>query len=280
MDVKRCVALGLVTLAISGCFMGCSSEAEENQAILNASMLDAINVESSTEAPKHQVFDSITFAGADFNKVDEHYNIDVSGIATKDGNKTSVHYVNMEYEVECSFFENISKNSSAKLYKALNYIIQNYEMKNFSSVEVKSVDTFNNSVEQTLQGEDGYTVHKSFTYGIDNLQFGSDGIVSFDVRQNVDYKKTTIEMERYYNGMGYQYRSVSKTKHKDVNQSHKISIKVSEEEMSALKQDNSLVIDKFIELVETKNTSQYKVERLSSLEGKLFDDGISYGIEK
>ena len=183
----------------------------------------------------------------------------------------------MEYEVECSFFKDITQTDTKKLYQALTHIIQNYEMKSYSSVAVNSMDKFNASVHSNVQKEEGsYDLDSSFTYGIDNLQFdATKGTVSFDTRQNVLYTNKSTHILPIYNGKYYTYIPQTETHSKYRNQSYRITLKATPEEIAAMKKDNSKVIDKFIDVVENKKTGEYSVEQLYNVDQKTFYDGVS-----
>lgn len=281
MKLKKFLVLGLATLSIMKVLTSCSSEKIELQNKLNDTALDKINITETVKLEKPKVYDKFTFTGADFTQIGDKYDIDISGIATV-ANSSVKHYINMEYNVECSFFQDISQDDTTKLYQALDYVIQNYEVKNYSSVAVNSINKFNNSVHENVKREEGnYDLSKSFTYGIDNLQIDEEkGTVSFDTRQNVLYTNQVTQIVPIYNGKSYIYLPRTTTYSKYRNQSYRITIKATPEEIAEMKKDNSKVIDKFIVVVENKKTGEYSVEQLYNVEEKTFNDGVSQDIER
>ena len=72
------------------------------------------------------------------------------------------------------------------------------------------------------------------------------------------------------------WRTVIKTDYENFNQDYQIYIRVSPEEMKAMKEDPAKIFDKFVELVKSNNKEDITVRSVSVQTDKQFEDGSGY----
>lgn len=284
MKIKKFVALGLTALAITGLLTGCSSELKDAQKNINSVGLNALNGSKIVNVMTDDEFSDYVFSGADFVLDGGNYILDVSGFSTTANNKKA--YTNMEYVVESSEFDGVDAKNSAEVINAIAKVIAEYEMTSFDYAPMKSLDKFNNSMNKTFESPvNGYKLATGLTYAVDDITFNEkDGYVSFSTRQNTDYSKTTTEMVYMFIGTDtngnakWGFRPQVKTYHEKFNQEHVIYIKASEEEIALMKEDNSLIFDKFVELVNEGQKTDYTVRSVNIQTDKAFDDNSGFSL--
>ena len=69
-----------------------------------------------------------------------------------------------------------------------------------------------------------------------------------------------------------------KTDYEHFNQDYQIYIRVSPQEMQAMKEDPAKIFDKFVDLVQEGNKEDITVRSLSVQTDKAFDDGAGYSM--
>ena len=216
-------------------------------------------LEASGRSEQEQLFKNIIFSGADFVEKDGCYDVSISGIGTKEGEGTRKHFVSLEYTdvKDADVQKFLKKDKEVDFYKALNHIIENYELESYSDYAVESINELNSAVRgNTEQKYEDYDFGKNFVYSIKNIQFNEqDKTVSFETRQNARYSKEDKKVVKTTT-MTY-FKDV--TRNKDTSQSYTIEFKVSDTEFEEMKADPSKVIEKFIELSADKENSKISV---------------------
>lgn len=279
MKLKRLVALGATVLMLTGALTGCSKELENAQDNVNKAALDAII--NNSQIVKQETSDEINnyiFSGADFVLNGEKYQLDVSGFATNTKNEKA--YANLEYEVPASEFKDVDAKDSVEVLNAIAKVITEYEMKNFDYAPMKSLTSFNNAMNKTFESPiEGYKFSSGLTYAVEDITFNKqDGYVSFSTRQNVDYSKTTTRTVLMYTGKSMVPVVQTHTDHEKFNQEHQIYIKASPEEISAMQADKSLIFEKFVNLVNEGQKTDYTVRAGNIQNEKPFNDAPEYSL--
>ena len=279
---KALAVFGATVILVAG-LTGCSGlkDAQEN---INNAALDTLTTSSAVLNETDEHFTGYTFSAADFSQVGDQYVIDVSGFAT--GEKYGKAYTNMEYIVDCGYFSEVDADNSAEVINKVAEVVTNFEMVGFDYAPVKSLNDFNKAMGKVFESPiDGYHHCTSLTYAVDDLEFNEqEGYVSFNTRQNVKYSQTRMELVYTVVGVDADghakmgYRTQAKTYYESFNQSHQIYIKASPEEMVQMKQDKSLVFEKFIDVVNNNKKSEYTVRADSIEQGKMFDDSSDYSL--
>lgn len=204
-------------------------------------------------------FENIIFSGADFVEKDGGYDVSISGIGSKEGEGNKKHFVSLEYtdinDADVKKF--IKKDKEIDFYKALNHIIENYELEAYSDYAVESINELNSAVRgNTEQKYEDYDFGKNFVYAIKNVEFNeNDKTVSFETRQNARYSKEDKKIMK--TGSMTYFKDV--TRNKDTNQSYTIEFKVSDAEFEEMKANPSKAIEKFIELSAEKDNEKVSV---------------------
>ena len=204
-------------------------------------------------------FENIIFSGADFVENGGGYDVSINGIGSKEGEGNKKHFVSLEYtdinDADVKKF--IKKDKEVDFYKALNHIIENYELEAYSDYAVESINELNSAVRgNTEQKYEDYDFGKNFVYAIKNVEFNeNDKTVSFETRQNARYSKEDKKIMK--TGSMTYFKDV--TRNKDTNQSYTIEFKVSDAEFEEMKADPSKAIGKFIELSAEKDNEKVSV---------------------
>lgn len=284
--LKRFVVIGLSLLMLTGVLTGCTPELQNAQEGLNDAALDEISVSEVVKMETNDIFTKYVFAGADVIQRDGKYMLDVSGFATTDKNKHA--YTNMEYEVDANYFNQIDSKNATEVLNAITKVIQDYEMQSFDYAPMTSLTKFNSAMNETFESPlQSYNLSSGLTYAIDDITFNEEqGYVSFDTRQNTNYSDTKVEMVYTIIGVDSNghpkmgYRAQSKTYYEKFNEEHTIYIKASPEEIAQMKQDKSLIFDKFVTLVKEEKKTEYTVKAGNIQQEKAFDDASEYSMSR
>ena len=190
----------------------------------------------------------------------------------------------MEYEVSEDCFSQINVGNSLEVLRAITKVIQDYEMQSFDYAPMTSLTEFNQSMNETFESPiEDYHLESALTYAIDDITFNEErGYVSFNTRQNTHYSRTKIVLEYAVIGVDSQghpkmgYVSRPKTYSEKFNQEHTVYIKASLEEIEQMKQNKTLIFDKFVRLVKEGRKAEYAVKAGYIQNEKNFQDGSSY----
>lgn len=279
---KALAIFGATVILVAG-LTGCSGlkDAEEH---MNNVALDTLTTSSVVLSETDEHFTGYTFAAADFAQVGDQYVIDVSGFAT--GEKYGKAYTNMEYVVGTDYFSEVDADNATEVINKVAEVVTNFEMVGFDYAPVKSLKDFNKAMGKVFESPiDGYHHSSSLTYAVEDLEFNEqEGYVSFNTRQNVKYSQTRMEMVYTVIGVDSNgnpkmgHRAQAKTYYESFNQSHQIYIKASPEEIAQMKQDKSLVFEKFIDVVNNDKKTEYTVRADNIEQGKMFDDSSDYSL--
>ena len=280
---KVLAVFGATVLLVAG-LTGCTPGLKDAQENMNNVALDTLTTSSVVLKETDEHFTDYTFAAADFVQVDDKYVIDVSGFAT--GEKYGKAYTNMEYVVDAGYFAEVDAQDSTQVINKVAEVVTNFEMVGFDYAPVKNLNEFNRAMGKVFESPlDGYHHSTSLTYSIDDLQFNEqEGYVTFNTRQNVKYSQTRVEMVYTIVGTDSKgnikmgYRAQPKTYYESFNQSHQIYIKASPEEIAQMQQDKSLVFEKFIQVVNNDQKTEYTVRADNIEQGKMFEDSSDYSL--
>ncbi|MBE7074697.1 MAG: hypothetical protein E7376_01800 [Clostridiales bacterium] len=280
MKLKRFAALGATCLLLTGALTGCSKELEEAQDNLNKAGLAAINRSQIVKIETSDEINDYVFSGADFLLEGQNYTIDVNGFTeSQNGQKA---YACLKYDVPASEFAQIDAKDSVEVLNAIAKVVNEYEMKSFEYAPMKSLTEFNKTIGKTFESPlDGYNYSSNLTYSVKSITFNEqEGYVSFKTNQNVDYVKRVTRTTLVYNGKTMVPIVQTQYYHEKFNQEHEIFIKASPEEMQAMKEDKSLIFDKFIRVVKEEQKSEYVVKAGNIQNQKAFDDAPEYDMSR
>ena len=258
--VSACVASVVGLVATIGLVANAPKAVLKQEKALGENMLNEANsyveiVNGEEEKP----FENIIFSGADFVEKDGGYDVSICGIGSKEGEGNKKHFVNLEYSDvnDADVKKFIKKDKEIDFYKALNHIIENYELESYSDYAVESINELNSAVRgNTEQKYEDYDFGKNFVYTVKNIEFNDkDKTVSFETKQNARYSKEDKKVMK--SGSMTYFKDV--TKNKDTSQSYTIQLKVSDAEFEEMKADPSKAIEKFIELSAEKENEKVSV---------------------
>ena len=144
-------------------------------------------------------------------------------------------------------------------------------MTSYSYINVKDFNQLNNAVKSVLESPlDGYKTSSSLVYGVNNLTFNyEDGYASFTTYEDTKYSRTRTELVWTVVGVDmdgnvqYGWAVQTVTDYEGFVQEHNMYVKATAEELDAMKEDNSLVFDKFVESVNQKDKSNYTAQSVN-----------------
>ena len=281
---KKLAVLGATALILFGA-TGCSTKLEKAQESINESVVNVLNSSDYVDSFTNVEFDKYVFLAGDFNYTDGNYIVDINGLASYNNNSQKA-YVTLQYEVAPDVFKDIDANKSHEVINALSDVVKEYEMKNFSFAPMNNITEFNSKMGDVFESPvKNYKHHSSLTYKVNNLEFNEqEGYVSFCTKSNVKYYDTKNELQYVMVGVDSNgkpkmgWRTVIKTDYENFNQDYQIYLRVSPEEMKAMKEDPAKIFDKFVELVKSNNKEDITVRSVSVQTDKQFEDGSGYAL--
>lgn len=281
---KKLAVLGATALILLGA-TGCTTKLEKAQESINESVVNVLNHSDYVDGFTDVDFDKYVFLAGDFDYTDGNYIVDVNGLASYNDNSQKA-YVTLQYEVAEDVFKDLDATKSHEVVNALCKIVNEYEMKNFSFTPMNNVTEFNSHMGKVFESPvKNYKHNSSLTYKVNDIEYNEqDGYVSFKTKSNVKYSDTKTEMQ--YTIVGFDsngnprmgWRAVVKTDYEHFNQDYQIYIRVSPQEMQAMKEDPAKIFDKFVDLVQEGNKEDITVRSLSVQTDKAFDDGAGYSM--
>ena len=282
---NKLVVLGATVLILLGA-TGCSSKLEKAQESINDNIVNVLNHSEQIDGLTNAEFDKYVFLSGDFNYTDNgNYIVDINGLASYNNNSQKA-YVTLQYEVSENVFKNLDADKSHEVINALCDVVNEYDMKSCSFTPMNNITEFNSKMGQVFESPvDNYQHQTSLTYKVNDIEFNEqEGYVSFKTKSNVKYYNRRTELQYTMVGVDSKgnpkmgWRTVVRTDYEYFNQDYQIYIRVSPQEMQAMKEDNAKIFDKFVELVKTDNKQDITVRSTGIQADKAFDDGAGYSM--
>ena len=279
---RKLMVLGLAATMFAGVLTmtGCSNkELESAQNRIDSSITHVLN-SSEIQEEENDLFSQYTFLCADVEKADNSmYSIDINGIATRaDSEQKS--YTTFNYIVSDSYFQNEDDlKNSASIINKFAEIVENENYTSYSIANVKNLDALNNTMREVTDAPiDGYhTTGENFLYGVSSVELSeSDNVASFSTKELTKFSRTRTEVT--YGIKGYvdgkaQYGPIVRTvtDYESFFMEHNVYIKLTPEEMEQAKHDESIVFEKFVEYVNSKQKDKYVIQETNIIDSKQFD---------
>lgn len=273
--------LGLTTL------VGCSAAVKDAQENIDTTTVNAMNQSQAVRVITQEEFKEFTFLGADFERSDSSaLNVEVSGLA-KYGEEQSA-FVNLGYTDVESFFSEINQEDKAAIINALSAVIQERELTDFEMTPVSSAAVVNDTLKDIAESPlDNYRYNNGMVFAVGNVSFNEEeGYASFEVKSNIEYSHTYSQITYGIVGRNsdgsFRYGPITKikTEYEDFLHTHRIYVRASEAEISAMQNDMSLIFDKFYTVVKDGEKENYVVESLEVQSSQEFNtkmkDDVSY----
>ena len=129
-------------------------------------------------------------------------------------------------------------------------VIQDKELENFEFSPVSSAQVVNDTLKDIVESPvENYNFNKGRAFSVGNVTINKEeGYASFEVKSNINYSRTVTEVtygiSSYKDGKP-QYGLVTrlKTYHEDYLHTHRVYVKTSENELTAMESDTSLIFD-------------------------------------
>lgn len=282
---KKFAVLAPLVATIAMGFAGCSQADKDAVKDFNQEVLNVLNNSPVVSEVVETNFDKFDFLGADFEETAQSdYDVDISGIAQY--NNTQKAFVKMSYTLDGKEFASINEKKQDEILKVLTTLVGKEEMKNFDFVAVSGVKKLNgviNSVSESPVKD--YDFNKGLVFSLSDVKFDEEGgAISFNMRTYVEYanEETVLAPLPITDPDGMTTiipTPIKKTNYEDFIHENVVAISVTSEEMNQMKQDNSLIFDKFVELVNSDSKDQFVVSQVSSEKPTKFDTSMLEKIE-
>ena len=277
--IKRISVLGLIAvMAFTGATLtGCSKKLQQAQENIDQSVTMVLNEDQSIQETYNEDFSNFTFLCADVEKgTQNEYTIDINGLATTVNDQQA--YTTLNYLVDGKYFDEMDNSSHENIINTLATIVQNEKFQSVSINKINNVNALNDAVADTIETPlEGYHVNKNFLYGVGNLKFEDESnVVSFDTKEATKFSKTTTRTTYGYMGTDskgnpkYGLITSTKTDYQTFFMGHTIYLQLTPEEYQAAKNNNSLIFDKFADMVKNKQTDKYVVQETNVQTDKEF----------
>ena len=280
--MKARKVLTIISTAAVGLFLvsGCSRydevysrdigtvKAEEEFNLVACSILN--NSDKSNQAAGVD-FNKCSFYGADFSKNGENkYNVEIYG-AVKYDNESKEALMTMSYTLDAEYFKGLYDCDIhlPEIMQALCQAMKDNEMNDFSLTSVNNVDVLNSSIENFAnEREDGHSFENGWVVSLDNPMVNvEDGFAAFQMKSGLVY----------YRSVYAPFAPAPNTYHKLYLSTQNVYVKASEEELSRMKLDSSLVYDKYIEYVNSGESQNYFVQPVDKIEMDGLDSFVCAG---
>ena len=112
-----------------------------------------------------------------------------------------------------------------------------------------------------------YDFDNALIYAVDGIEFDEqNGQVSFTTKTKATFVHTWTSTMMIFNGHGFIPFIQTHHDYQDSIQTHRISLNVTQEELSEMKNDSCLILDKFVEVMKNKDKSKYIISSLKTEE--------------
>lgn len=265
---NKLVILGAIALSALT-LTGCSQEIKEAQSNLDNKVVTVLNNNRVVISKTENVFTNYKFLAADFNDSTSvnQYDVFVNGVSKiKDSDKKA--YLSLEYTFDKSLFDKIDSKDTVSALNKLSEIVENNEPISFSCVESKDLSTFNKSLTSVIDCPiANYKLYNGLVYSVSNMNFDEQkNYVSFLTKEDMEYSRTQTETTYGVTGVDangnpkFGLVTRVKTYYENFFQASNVYIKVTDAEMDSMKQDSSLVFDKFTDVVKNNQKDQYVIQ--------------------
>lgn len=285
-NLKKFFIAGAAIALSASVLAGCSALKDASQE-MGDSTVNILNNSSVVRESTDVTFNEFTFLGADFDRVEgSTLDVDVSGVA-KYNEMQNKAYITMNYNLDDSFFAGIDSNDKAEIVRALNQAMQQNEMQDFTFVPINSVKALNESLKGITESplkDFRYNGGLVFALGDVNVNM-EEGYASFQLKSHVDYVKTETQVVPsviYVNGKP-QVGVTTKVNHYYENFLHTndVYVRATEQELAAMENDSSLIIDKFIEYVNNNDknnlvVNSVEVDKISDFDATMLKNSELY----
>lgn len=256
-------AVGLLTLA------ACSPGLKQAQKDLNETMEDKIN---SSEAMKDigvSKIDKYIFLGADIEKEQDKYIVELNGIAKYDNGKQG--YVNAGLKIEESKFENISNKTEKKeVLSLLTQSLKEYDFEYLEVLDVENIKDLSKAVTISVDSPvEGYRYSSGMLYGLSNPIIDyEEGYAVFQAKSYVKFSKTETTVTYGLQGVDSKGSPkfgpviVTKTYYDQYMHKNNFYIRATQEQLKEMEQNPQLVYKKFAEMYKAKDKENYIVQSL------------------
>ncbi len=281
MKKKKLIIFGATVLSALG-LAGCSTALEKAQTSLSDVSKNVLNENLNFRQRLEGGIEKYKFLGANFDgNSNGEFDIEICGVSVANETKEKA-YTTLYYTIPATEFNGINAKDSTAVINSLTQVVPNYEIKDFSYAPVKDFNNLNGAVKSVLESPlDEYKTHSALVYGVDNLNFNyEDGYASFTTYEDTKYSRTRTELVWTVVGWDlegnpqYGWAVQSVTDYEGFVQEHNMYVKASTEELDAMKEDNTLVFDKFVEAVKTGDKSLYTVQSVNVVKTTEFNTNL------
>jgi len=279
---KQFAILGASAMLMLG-LVGCTTAQEDAQNNLNTSIINAVNSSATITAITDIKLDDFDFLASNINQTENISYVDINGIGEISNNDKKA-YVNVQYKVDSSTFSDVDEDDSVEVLNKLTEIVQTSEISNIDCVYVTDINEMNNAMSNLFECSNAsYNYDSSLTYSVKNLKFNTeDNCFTFEAYSNVKYSKTTTEYIRRYIKSGksgsWKIIRTTETDYKESYETQQVVVKATPEEIEQMKQDSSIALDKFIEVVNNKEKDSYFVKTIDVQSEKNFEDASEFSM--
>lgn len=264
-------------LSLASCSTSELNLAQNNINNCVTTILNTENIQNEINNP----VEKFTFLCADIGRsTNDSYNIDINGVSNYKNNKKKG-YTTLSYQADASYFNSGSTKDEASLINAISDIVTNEKYISYSIINVNNLSGLNESLgKNTRIPLADYKYSNNFLYKIENIQFSeNESIASF----------SSSELTTFYESVTYITNSITFINNNPVvipvtsvyndYQSfyfdHNVKVKLSPKEFEQAKSDTSIIFDKFVEYVDSKQTDKFVIRETDFDKNKEFNSNTS-----